>query len=54
VLHQDLPEHLGLCREGAAGEADMEAPEQFASVGAHLGEPGDGVAGWEHRRTGRP
>jgi hypothetical protein len=23
----------------------MEAPEQFASVGAHRGEPGDGMAG---------
>ncbi|MFD5134144.1 hypothetical protein [Streptomyces olindensis] len=45
VLHQDLPEHLGLRRKGAAGEACVEALEQLAGVGAHLLEPGNGVAG---------
>ncbi|NED92745.1 hypothetical protein G3I76_73410 [Streptomyces sp. SID11233] len=39
------PEHPGLYRDGAAGEAGVKSLQQFAGVGAHLIEPGDRVAG---------
>lgn len=38
-------EYLGLRRNGAGGEACVKSLKQFAGVGAHLLEPGDGVAG---------